>query len=74
MSILEKLNSGAFHNAARAKNPDCVDAVGNIHKSAERARFVDWRAEQVAAHGRDVEAWPVKKRVEYARRYVPAAG
>ena len=74
MSILDRLNSGELHAAARATRPDCVDATGNIHKTPERARFVDWRAEQVAAHGRDVEAWPAKKRAEYARRYVPAAG
>lgn len=74
MSILDRLNSGALHQTARDNRADCVDAVGNIHKTPQRARFVDWRAKQVATHGRDVEAWPADVRAEYDRAYVPAAG
>ncbi len=60
MDILAKLNSGEIHAKARAARPDCVDKLGNIHCSQERAQFVDW----VAAHGKD--------HPEYVTRYVPS--
>jgi len=60
MDILDRLNSGSLHAAARNQRPDCVDAKGNIHCSPERARFVDW----VAENGKD--------HPEYAARYVPS--
>ena len=72
MDILDRLNSGDLHAAARNQRPDCVDAKGNIHTSPERARFVDWLDEMRAIYGQDVEAWPPTPRAEYEERYVPS--
>ena len=60
MNILDRLNSGELHAAARTKRPDCVDGLGNIHGSAERASFVDWVAENGKDHSK------------FATRYVPS--
>lgn len=60
MSILDQLNSGELHAKARKSRPECVDALGNVHCSAERAAFVDW----VSENGKD--------HPEYAERYVPS--
>lgn len=60
MDILAKLNSGELHARSRKDRPECVDNLGNIHCSPERARFVDW----VAENGKD--------HPEYAARYVPS--
>jgi len=60
MDIIELLNSGKLHQAARERRPECVDRDGNIHVSAERAAFVDW----VKDHGKD--------HPEFAARYVPS--
>lgn len=72
MNITDLLNSGALHAAARERRPECVDRTGNVHGSAERAQFVDWRDAQKATHGNDVSAWPADARAEYAARYVPS--
>ena len=60
MDIIDKLNSGELHAAARIKRPECVDRLGNIHVSAERAAFVDW----VSENGKD--------HPEFASRYIPS--
>lgn len=72
MNILDQLNSGALHAKARASRPDCVDAKGNIHVSADRARFVDWLADAKLTRGDDVKSWSASERQEYADRYVPS--
>ena len=72
MDILDYLNSGQLHAAARKRNPDCVDAKGNIHTTPERARFVDWRDRMKGLYGDDVKAWPPIPREEYAARYAPS--
>lgn len=71
-SVLDRLNSGDIHAAARNRRPDCVDAKGNIHTSPERARFVNWLDKMRATYGSDVEAWPAIPRAEYEARYVPS--
>lgn len=72
MSIIDRLNSGALHAAARARRPDCVDGNGNIHVSPERARFADWLRRMKTIYGDDVAEWPPIPRAEYARKYVPS--
>lgn len=59
MSILGKLESGELHAKARATRPDCVDNLGNIHSTPERAEFVSWYNENGVGDG-----------MEYSRRYV----
>lgn len=71
-SILDRLNAGEFHRAARAARPDCVDSRGNIHRNAARAAFADWCEEMRGIHGADSHAWPVAIREEYRARYVPS--
>jgi hypothetical protein len=61
MNILDQLNSGQLHAKARSQRPDCVDAQGNIHISAARANFVDWK-----------NANPNATKSEYSARYVPS--
>lgn len=73
MSIIDRLNSGRLHAAARQSRPECVDSLGNIHASPERARFVDWRRKVARLYGDDVAGWPVCARDEYAKRYVSRA-
>ena len=70
MNILEQLNSGAFHNKARVTSSDCVDTVGNIHRSPERARFADWKRNAKKTHGIDTRAWPADVRAELDKRHV----
>lgn len=70
MDILEKLNSGALHSAARSARPECVDMVGNIHRSAERADFVNWLMGAKKCNGSDTAKWTESQRAEYASRYV----
>ena len=72
MTIIDKLNSGALHAAARAKRPECADRKGNVHGSEERARFVNWLYQMQAIYGQDVEEWPELARAEYRARYVPS--
>ena len=72
MSIIDRLNSGEIHAAARKRNPERVDAKGNTHVTSERARFVEWVDRMRAVYGDDVKAWPSAPRTEYARRYVPS--
>jgi hypothetical protein len=60
MNIIDKLNSGELHAVARINRPNCVDHLGNIHVSAERAAFVDW----VSENGKD--------HPEFSARYVPS--
>ena len=72
MNILAQLNSGAIHKKARASRADCVDALGNIHGSASRAQFVNWRLDIVAAHGQDPDLWPDHIIAEHKARYVPS--
>ena len=72
MSIVDRLNSGEFHAAARRDRPDCVDAKGDIHISAERAVFVNWLDKMRGVYGADVAEWPPIPRAEYERRYVPS--
>lgn len=60
MDILAKLNSGELHAKARKERPECVDGLGNIHCSKERAEFVDW----IAVNDKD--------HPEFAARYVPS--
>ena len=72
MNILDRLNAGDLHRAARTARPDCVDALGNIHNTPARAAFVDWATEAKAIHGQDVGKWPEPMRAEYAARYVPS--
>ena len=72
MNITDLLNSGKLHAAARANRPDCVDSAGNIHKSAERAEYVNWRASMKAIHGDDAKQWPASVKAELKRRHVPA--
>ena len=72
MTIIDRLNAGEFHDAARKRNPDCVDAKGNIHATPERARFVNWREKMKGLYGDDVKAWPPIARDEYTVRYVPS--
>lgn len=72
MTITDMLNSGAIHASARNRKPDCVDAVGNIHTSAERALFVNWLAKMRGIYGADVASWPPIARAEYEARYVPS--
>lgn len=64
MQITDLLNSGALHEAARKRRPDCVDVNGNVHRSPERAEFVSWVISQGGASECD--------RAEYERRYVPS--
>ena len=59
-NIIDRLNSGELHAAARVKRSECVDHLGNIHGSAARAAFVDW----VSKNGKD--------HPEFAARYVPS--
>lgn len=72
MNILDRLNSGQLHAQARASRSDCVDAKGNIHVSAERARFVDWLNSAKLINGDDVNQWNAKAKSEYKARYVPS--
>ena len=72
MDILAKLKSGQLHAAARRARPECVDADGNIHIDAKRARFVDWLAVMKRELGDDVAQWPAHARAKYERRYVPS--
>jgi len=72
MSIVDRLNSGELHAAARKRRPDCVDAKGTIHCSPERAAFVNWLDKMRGIYGEDVKAWPPIPRAEYAARYVPS--
>lgn len=72
MTIIDRLNSGELHQAARASRPDCVDATGGIHHTPERARFVDWARKVKATHGANTSEWPEGIRAEYAARYTPA--
>ena len=72
MSILEQLNSGALHQQARAANPHCVDASGNVHRTPERADFIDWRAEMVREYGNNARQWPADLQVELVTRWAPA--
>lgn len=71
MDILAKLNSGEFHAAARKRRPDCVDAKGNIHRSPERAAYVDWLLRMETIHGEDRREWPATVKAELERRHVP---
>ncbi len=71
MNVIDMLNSGRLHQAAREQNPDRVCRRGNIHTSAARARFVDWLADRRAALGIEaVSDWPEADRAEYRKRYV----
>tara|TARA_Y100000310_G_scaffold300671_1_gene336529 strand:+ start:172 stop:393 length:222 start_codon:yes stop_codon:yes gene_type:complete len=72
MNIIDRLNSGELHSAARADRPECVDGLGNIHATPERAAFVDWRRDMAAEHGDNPADWPEEHRAEYERRYVPS--
>ena len=71
MTIIDKLNSGALHAAARAKRPECVDRKGNIHHSPLRAEFINWLMPMKDRYG-EVEDWPYELRAEYRARYVPS--
>lgn len=71
-SILDRLNSGELHAAARRSRPECVDAKGNIHCSPERASFVNWLAKMTPIYGDDINGWPKLPRDEYRARYVPS--
>lgn len=72
MNIIDRLNSGELHQAARKRRPDCIDAVGNVHRSPERRAFVDWRAGMDNRYGTNRREWPESVRAELERRYVPA--
>lgn len=72
MNITELLNSGALHRAARAARPSCVDCMGNIHASPERAAFVNWLHHARGQYGENTRDWPSPMRAEYAVRYVPS--
>jgi hypothetical protein len=74
MDIRSMLNSGQMHAAARQARPDCVDGKGNVHATAERARFVDWLNKMQGIYGQDAASWPPIARAEYDARYVPSAG
>lgn len=71
-SIIDRLNSGELHAAARARRPDCVDRNGNIHRSPERRDFVEFMLDVKAEHGDDHNHWPRAVKREYRERYVPS--
>ena len=71
-SIIDRLNNGSLHAAARARRPECVDAKGNIHVTADRASFVNWLDKMRAIYGSDISEWPQIARDEYKHRYVPS--
>lgn len=72
MTILEKLNSGELHRAARQRRPECVDRFGGIHVTPERARFINWVSRKKETLGDDVRSWPEADRAEYEAHYVPS--
>lgn len=72
MNIIDRLNSGELHQAARQRRPECVDSVGGIHKTPERARFISWVFKMQRLYGKDVRTWPEISRAEYAARHVSA--
>lgn len=71
-SIIDRLNNGSLHAAARARRPECVDAKGNIHVTADRASFVNWLDKMRAIYGSEISEWPQIPRDEYKHRYVPS--
>lgn len=69
-NMIDKLNSGQLHIAARTSRPDCLDTKGNIHGSPARALFKSWTYKMHDLYGDDVSQWPKVAKDEYARKYV----
>ena len=70
MTILDRLNSGELHAAARRRRPDCVDATGNVHATPQRAAFVNWLIANPTPDD-DPRNWPADYRAAYHANYAP---